>query len=263
MTSSPDLSIIIPTFRREAMLLDAVHSALAVPGLQVEVWVLDDSPEGSARSVIEDLGDPRVTYLLHQPPTGGHPAVLRNRGAQLARAPLLYFLDDDDRALPQALAQACAQLSASSAGVLISAPQPFGDDAQRVEEERAYFEQAVAWLAQGPSALRVVARLLFGPALLVCSTCVIRRDAFLATGGFSTTMPVYEDIDFYMRAVRQAGYVALAEPVVARRVGGPSLISACTRPQMLAAYAESQGQYRRQRGWWEFMALKLWQRLGR
>ena len=78
--SLPDLTIIIPTFRREALLLEALQSALAVPGLALEVLVIDDSPEGGAQAVVRALGDARVQYLQQVPPSGGRPAVLRNRG---------------------------------------------------------------------------------------------------------------------------------------------------------------------------------------
>lgn len=253
----PDLSIIIPTFRREDWLLEALHSALAVPGLALEVLVLDDSPEGGAQTVVSALGDARVQYLQQSPPSGGRPAVLRNRGAQQARGRFLYFLDDDDHAIPQALAEACRRLDASGCGVVIGLPRPFGAVAERVEEERAYFEAAGVFLARHASRWSVTARLLFGRALVVCSTYVVRRDAFLATGGFLTDMAVYEDIDLCMRVVRHAGHLSLGQAIVERRVGGPSLISQSTRAQMLEAYRLSQQHYRSQRGPIEFLALKV------
>lgn len=253
----PDLSIIIPTFRREALLLEALQSALAVPGLALEVLVIDDSPEGGAQAVVQALGDPRVQYLQQRPPSGGRPAVLRNLGAQIARGRLLYFLDDDDHALPQALAEACRRLDGAGCGVAIGLPRPFGAVPTRVEEERAYFEAAARFLARHGSRWAVTARLLFGHALVVCSTFVLRRDAFLATGGFLTDMAVYEDIDLCMRVVRHAGFLNLGQAIVARRVGGPSLISQSTQAQMLEAYRLSQAHYRRQRGPMEFLALKV------
>ena len=255
--SLPDLTIIIPTFRREALLLEALRSALAVPGLTLEVLVIDDSPEGGAQAVVQSLGDPRVQYLQQVPPSGGRPAVLRNRGARLARGRMLYFLDDDDHAIPEALAQACQRLDEAACGVAIGLPRPFGAVPARVEEERRYFEGAARFLARHPSRWAVTARLLFGHALVVCSTYVVRRDAFLAVGGFLPDMAVYEDIDLCMRVVRQAGHLHFGQAIVERRVGGPSLISQSTQAQMLESYRQSQAHHRRERGPIEALALKV------
>jgi hypothetical protein len=58
----------------------------------VEVLVIDDSPERSAREVVDDLRDARVTYLANPNPTGGVPYL----GWPLATGTFIHFLDDDD-----------------------------------------------------------------------------------------------------------------------------------------------------------------------
>src|SRR6516162_2732975 len=58
-----EFSTIIPTYRRPAQLLEAVTSVLAQVKATVEIIVVDDCPESSARAVIDRLNDPRVTYL--------------------------------------------------------------------------------------------------------------------------------------------------------------------------------------------------------
>lgn len=80
-----DISVIIPTFRRPALLREAIASALAQEGVSVEIVVVDDSPERSAREGVEGLNDPRVTYIQNDPPSGGKPALVRNAGWPLAR----------------------------------------------------------------------------------------------------------------------------------------------------------------------------------
>src|SRR5260221_10766659 len=93
----PDVSVIVPTFRRPVQLKEAIASALAQSEVSLEVIVVDDSPEGSARAAVEGLGDARVRYLKHEPPSGGVPGRVRNAGWPLAQGRFVQFLDDDDR----------------------------------------------------------------------------------------------------------------------------------------------------------------------
>jgi len=50
VTSTPEIAVVVPTFRRPTQVVEAVASALAQDGVTVEVFVADDSPEGSARA---------------------------------------------------------------------------------------------------------------------------------------------------------------------------------------------------------------------
>src|SRR5271170_3403582 len=91
-----EVSVIIPTFHREKLVVDAVESALRQEGVTLEVIVLDDSPSGSASKAIEAIDDVRVRYVKREVPSGGRPALVRNEGSRLARGRFLHFLDDDD-----------------------------------------------------------------------------------------------------------------------------------------------------------------------
>src|SRR5918911_2234415 len=94
--AEPDISIVIPTFRREVELLEAVRSALGQPQVTVEVIVVDDSGDGSAEGPVASLGDERVRYVRRTTPSGGVPALARNEGWALASGRYVHFLDDDD-----------------------------------------------------------------------------------------------------------------------------------------------------------------------
>jgi Glycosyl transferase family 2 len=75
-----DFSVVIPTFRRPNELIEAINSVLRQQGVTIEVFVIDDSPEGSAEQVIGNVGDSRVIYLKNPNPTGGVPSIVRNIG---------------------------------------------------------------------------------------------------------------------------------------------------------------------------------------
>lgn len=91
------LSIVVPTFRREDYLpplFAAVSDQIAGLGEAVELVLVDNSPEGSAR----DIPAPAFVRYIHEPRTGV--AHARNRGVAEARGGHIIFLDDDERPAP-------------------------------------------------------------------------------------------------------------------------------------------------------------------
>jgi glycosyltransferase involved in cell wall biosynthesis len=89
---TPDISIVIPTFRRPQRAIEAVRSALTQTGA-FEVIAVDNDPDGSALEALRSIGDPRVV-VVHEPRAGV--ANARNAGLRRARGELIAFLDDDE-----------------------------------------------------------------------------------------------------------------------------------------------------------------------
>ena len=87
----PAASVVIPTRSRRELLRETIAAALrqTVP---VEVIVVDDgSTDGTREMVAEEF--PQVRYHRFEGPNG--PAFIRNRGSEMARAPILFPIDDD------------------------------------------------------------------------------------------------------------------------------------------------------------------------
>src|SRR5688500_15307007 len=97
--SAPSVSVVIPTFERRRLVNEAVHSALDQVLVDVEVIVVDDgSTDGTAASLLR--ADERVKVVRR--PNGGA-AAARNTGIRNAQAPIVAFLDSDDRWQPHHL----------------------------------------------------------------------------------------------------------------------------------------------------------------
>ena len=260
----PDVSVVIPTFRRERLLLETIASALAQGGVALEVLVVDDSPEGSARPAVEAVADPRLRYLHRAQPSGGRPALVRNEGAARCAARNVQFLDDDDLLMAGALSALSRALDGSRAGVAFGAVEPFGASPDEVERERAYFARAAAAAQSARGRLGMVRRLLFEPALLVCSACMVRRTCLDPLGGFDATLEVCEDTDFFTRAIRAFGCVYLPRTVLRYRVGGAKLsTTSASDGRFDRSYRILHGKYREQHGALEFYALKAGARVAR
>jgi GT2 family glycosyltransferase len=254
-----DISVIVPTCRRPAQLVEAVRSALDERSVEVEVLIRDDSPDRSAETCARDLHDARVSYAAHEPPTGGFPAKVRNAAWPSARGRYVHFLDDDDRVAPGAYrAMADALDEHPKAGVVFGRVAAFGEDPALVARERQFFERAARRaLRARDRRLFLVAELLFKDTLLVNSSCMIRRECIAGLGGYDETVNLFEDVEFFARAISRYGGTFVDRPVIERRVQA-SLV------HVPEAALQGALTYRKmQRGWRDAhgAAAMLWLRL--
>jgi glycosyltransferase involved in cell wall biosynthesis len=258
--TDPVVSVVIPTFRREAVLLEAIQSALNAGDMPLEILVLDDSAEGSAASHVGGLADERVQYVHRSKPSGGVPAIVRNEGLAMARGRYVHFLDDDDVLERGALAALVGALEkAPKAGVAMGTVVPFGDDEDLLAYQRQYFTAAADRLRAARSQMQLVSGMLFESTPLVNSSCMIRKTCAVAIGGYAPDIPLCEDVDFFMRAIRHSGFVFIDRPVVRYRTGEPSLMQTLGgyTPLFIGSYRTIHQRYRQQHGAVEFFLLKL------
>lgn len=261
-----DVSVVIPTFRRPLLLEEAIRSALAEEGVTVEVIVVDDSPEGSAREVTDRVADARVTYMRSEPPSGGRPALVRNSGWPKATGRYVHFLDDDDKVAAGFYAAAAAAFEANpDRGVVFGRIEPFADaESPALARERAYFAKAArraAFAARIPTRHFLVANLLFFETVLVNSACMIRRECIAPIEGYDAAVLMNEDVDFYCRAIRGFGFVFLDRTTVHYRILSDSLMHGRKNDEKLVdAYRHMYARYRRTHSSAELFAMKLFAR---
>ncbi len=118
------VSVLIPTFRREALLRGAIESCLNQHEFgrdRLQVVVVDNSPEASAEEVVAEVvqkagaAAPQVVYL-HEPKPGISHA--RNTALRASSGDLIVFLDDDQIAAPGMLAAYAAAWHETGADAL-------------------------------------------------------------------------------------------------------------------------------------------------
>ncbi len=267
---SIDFSVVIPTFRRPRELLEAISSVLRQHDVTIEIFVIDDSPEGSAAEVVRGLRESRIVYLKNPDPTGGVPSVVRNRGWPMANGTFVHFLDDDDIVAEGHYAAVKAAFSANPAiGLVFGRIEPFGSGpAAQLDREREYFADAARKAASSDRfghRFAFTGRMLFDKALLVCSSSVVRRECVARLGGFDPSIRLMEDADFHVRAMRECGALFMDRTAIHYRVGSPSLMHS-QHPTLAQKQGERLGhrqmheKYRREHGALEFYALALFTR---
>jgi glycosyltransferase involved in cell wall biosynthesis len=255
----PDVSVVIPTFRRPKELTQALQSVLLQAGVGVEAIVVDDSPEGSAQATVTALNDPRITYLRTEVPTGGRPGQVRNQGWPKAKGRFIHFLDDDDLVPEGHYAKALEEFEAHPRhGVLFGLVDPFADDGRDLSHERGFFDSSAQRARVGQRLGRRVlaARQLLEPTLLVCSAGLVRAEVPRRIGGFDPFIRMVEDVDFYARAFREFGAFFVDRVVLKYRIG-PSLMHSRTNDdEIIKSYKRMHAKYAATYGEAELFALK-------
>lgn len=96
--SKPKISVIIPTYNREAVLIDTIQDILGQTEKDLELVVVDQSDRHSPETekALREITDERFRYIKIRPVS--LPAA-RNFGLKAAKAPIVLFIDDDIKAV--------------------------------------------------------------------------------------------------------------------------------------------------------------------
>jgi glycosyltransferase involved in cell wall biosynthesis len=210
---TPDVSVIIPTYNRRAMVLEAIDSVQTQSIREFELIVVDDgSTDGSAEHLKGLTKAVRIERIEHR-----GPAAARNRGVALARAPLIAFLDSDDLWAPTKLERQLAFMRANSGCAISQTNEIWIRNGRRVNPGVRHRKRAGDIFIDS---LRTC--------LISMSATMMRTDLFRSLGGFDETMMAAEDYDLWLRILIDHEAGMLDEPLVTRRGGHPDQTSATT-----------------------------------
>jgi GT2 family glycosyltransferase len=166
----PRIGVVIATRDRREPLLRTLERVMALPE-RVPVVVVDNgSRDGTPSAVREAFSDADVLELGRD-----RGAAARNVGVERLGTPYVAFLDDDSWWAPGALACAVEVLDRHPRVAVLAARVLVGDE-QRLDPVCADMERSPLPVDEPEP----------GPAVLGFVACgaVVRRDAFLASGGF-------------------------------------------------------------------------------
>jgi glycosyltransferase involved in cell wall biosynthesis len=209
----PEVSVVIPTYNRCAMLLEAIDSVLVQSFRAFELIVIDDGSTDETAAHLERLGKPiRFDRIAHS-----GPAAARNRGVAIAHAPLVAFLDSDDLWLPDKLERQLAFMRANPACATSQTNELWIRNGRRVNPGVRHHKRAGDIFVDS---LRTC--------LISMSATMIRASLFRSIGGLDEMMAAAEDYDLWLRILIDHEVGLLDEPLVTRRGGHPDQTSATT-----------------------------------
>ena len=212
------VSVVIPAYNVERWIGEAIDSALRQTEPRFELIVVNDGSTDGTADVVQRKAacDPRIRLVST---ANGGSAAARNAGLEVATAPLVSFLDGDDRWHPQLLQHLLTTLE--------SAPPLTG----------AVFAHSRVMLASGravslrwqPSGICDLDRLLVEN----CpphggSSLLLRRSCFDEVGGFDTAMPSATDFEMWLRIAAHTStpaFLGVRRWLVDYRVTRPGSIS--------------------------------------
>ena len=198
MTDS--VSAIITTHLRPGLLEESLASVLGQRRRPEEILIVDDADDTDTRDIVERhrrVPGVDLRYICND--VGPGPCTSRNLGATLAAGQWLAFLDDDDVWAREHLANCTAV--AEGVDVVIGGVFVRGPDGDPV----------VRPVPEGLTATTVFDH----RGGMTGSNLVVRRDVFLAAGGFDPQLPVFNDWDLFYRFVaRGTPYRFVDRPLV-------------------------------------------------
>lgn len=173
-TSSPRLTIVVPTYRRPDLLVQSLRAIADQTFRDFVALVCDNSPEKDAQEVVANLHDDRFVYIAR----GRNIGMLANvlAGFRAATTPLVMEVDDDDILYPHCLESLVAPFSEQPDLSVVFGDLDVIDDHLRVlpHNERVAFQPSLDFLSPGrhqPFTDLAARGLVFLPA------SVLRRDA--------------------------------------------------------------------------------------
>jgi GT2 family glycosyltransferase len=265
-----DFSVIIPTFRRNRELAEAITSVQRQQGVTLEILVVDDCPDGGAKTVVEGLDDGRVCYQRNPKPTGGVPSVVRNLAWPQAGGRFVHFLDDDDMVPEGHYATVAATFARhKEIGLVFGRVEPFGAGPEtQLQHERQFFaraSQSAMMCARFGRKRPFTGQMLFDLPLLVCGAAVVRRECVSGVGGFDPEIRLMEDADFNARVMRKYGARYVDRAALHYRIGYPSLMHSPNPPQaqlelQLEGRRRMRAKYRQEHGAFDFYSMALFTR---
>ena len=217
----PRVSVVMACRDALPYLPECLDSLVAQTFTSWELIVVDGASTDGSADLARSYG-PRVTVV--SAPDRPPPGEARNRGAALARAPLLAFLDADDRWRADKLERQLRRLEAGGA-VLSFSDCRVVDGAGRVLGR---------YLRRHRPRGGAVARSLTLENFVPLSTVVVTREAFRAVGGFPAGYRTSADYVFALSVAELGSFDFDPEPLADYRVHPGSL----TRDFRLA-YAEN------------------------
>ena len=225
MTDHPSVSIIIPTRNAAGWLARAIFSI--GPMAEAEILVVDDGSTDSTTELLAEFAahDPRLRVL---PGAGKGAAAARNLAIAAARAPLIAFLDADDRwRLGKLEAQLAFHAAHPEMGFSFT-------DYRHITAERedrgpcfAYWPRFAQSLAgrESPFLVEAAPAALLAENVVGTSTVMARTDLLRELGGFDRDMPQSEDWDLWLRLAARAPVGCLPEVLMDYTMHRPGNLS--------------------------------------
>jgi glycosyltransferase involved in cell wall biosynthesis len=206
-----NISIIIPSYNRENLLLKAIDSLVVQTYRHFEIIIVDDGSTDNTCTAIQKYHDDRIRYVYQE---NRGPAAARNRGIKEARYSHIAFLDSDDWFVPEKLETQLVRMKEEPHYLISHTDEIWYRRGKLLNQKKRHHKPG---------------GYIFARCLELCtvsmSTVMVRRELFDTIGLFDESLPCCEDYDFWLRASIEHPFLKIDESLTLKDGGRPDEIS--------------------------------------
>jgi glycosyltransferase involved in cell wall biosynthesis len=207
----PFVSVVLPTYNRDAFVAKAIDSVLGQTYSDYELIVVDDGSTDNTPALLEQYGD-RIN-VVRQENRGVSAA--RNSGIRSASGQAIALLDSDDYWLPKKLEEQIAFFDAEPDALICQTQELWFRNGKRVNPKKRH---------RKPSGM------IFEKSLPLClvspSAVMIRKSLFDEVGLFDEALPACEDYDLWLRIAWKYPVYLIDTPLIVKQGGHADQLSA-------------------------------------
>jgi glycosyltransferase involved in cell wall biosynthesis len=199
-STSPTVSVIIPTYNRAQLVRRALYSVLHQTYRNIEVIIVDDCSTDDTEIVVTSFRDSRVRYIRHEINRGA--AMARNTGINAASSEFIAFQDSDDEWLCDKLEKQMKKFDqvGLKVGVVYTG-------FLRIKENHAVYFPRKEIKKSGDVLVS-----LLNENFVTTQAAVVRKECFKKIGLFDEQLPRLQDWDLFIRIAKYYQFICIDEP---------------------------------------------------
>lgn len=211
----PKVSVIIPTYNRENLVLESIRSVFAQTFADFEIIVVDDGSTDNTREILQPYLS-KIKYIYHRN-TGQ--SFARNLGILASEGEYLAFLDSDDIWEPKKLKIQVEILNKEkNIGLIFTNFKKF-DKGRIIFESRFDIYKLLYQIpiekADGYNIFKKkVFRELLEETWIFTPTVMVRKECFAKAGLFNPDIRFSEDWELFLRLARHFYFAYIDRPLV-------------------------------------------------
>jgi glycosyltransferase involved in cell wall biosynthesis len=200
-----DVSVIIPTYNRCALLHEAIESVSAQTFSNWEIIIVDDGSTDNTVELIDSFRNPRIHIFTV--PHCGNIATLRNIGVQKSTGNWISFLDSDDTWAPQKLEIQLSALKKNTKQWCYGGFELMDETGAAIPSKYGAYHPFSGW---------IIRKIITYEATANISSIILSRSLFEEVGGFNSDPELFcrEDYEFVLRLSLHAEALAIDSVLV-------------------------------------------------
>jgi hypothetical protein len=215
------VSVVIPAYNASEFISEAIESIINQDYKNYEIIVVDDGSTDGTREVLAPLvGANTIKYFFK--PNGG-PSSARNFGIEKAQGEFIGFLDADDVFLPGMMVACLSELQNKKYDLVsVDNYMVYLENEKEIQRKHQRYD----WI-EVPSSILFCTFLVVG-GIGGLHKAFFKKSVFEQVGLLDVSLPVYEDLDLWIRIARQnLKWGHIRKPLVqySHRGGGTSLFT--------------------------------------